>query len=384
MFCSWQALIVLLVSALLCQPTIGKNRQSLDISGTYDQTHERRCKCWGSGQCNCVHEGCTYVERFTFGPPDADGYFAASIGGQDRSCFNNTVQPFTLSVDSAGRVLGGFHFEGEYPAVSVEEFNPLKLEQEMDMVVVGNVFGFSGGPPAHRAIVIERHNVTVCDTREFLDGKCEPGHPRYICRDVFSYCSGGNCLTKNLDLLSPKKDAFFSPFSATALNGTYELSPHESSPDCPKELSVYQFGSQVGIGASQRDMHLARVVDTSMAWEEAGSVQFQTQCSGIEWHMDMAVAGEIREEQHAMEMTLYLMLPWHDEGRIEVEKCVMRRGVAPRLFAETCHNNATVIVLGVLLMLACIVGGVLAGLFLFFRRKYIETKITRQYEIFQG
>ncbi len=101
--------------------------------------------------------------------------------------------------------------------------------QDMNVVVIGNVFGFNHNPAGNRlvcskwavvencelnarvrrAIVIDRQNITICSTKSFLDHTCTPGRPRYTCRDVFSYCSGGKCLNENLELLSPKSDAFF-------------------------------------------------------------------------------------------------------------------------------------------------------------------------------
>eukprot|EP00961_Rhodomonas_salina_P211513 2855982-Rhodomonas_salina.1 len=180
----------------------------------------------------------------------------------------------------------------------------------------------------------------------------------------------------------------------------------------------------------------------------------------------MALAGEFEEVDHEMQLTVFLMLPWHDEGVIEVEKCVMRATIAPKMFANGCSHTTVVVgarpqplmcsallcsallcsalcvssvccallccaavrsfacslcvfcassvrllcvfcassacllcvfcvcvvltraawgqVLAVLLFLALFLAGGLAALFLLFRRKYIETKITRQYEIFQG
>jgi hypothetical protein len=38
------------------------------------------------------------------------------------------------------------------------------------------------------------------------------------------------------------------PVKSTGLNGTYVLSPAESSASCPANISVYQFGTLIGLG----------------------------------------------------------------------------------------------------------------------------------------
>jgi hypothetical protein len=38
------------------------------------------------------------------------------------------------------------------------------------------------------------------------------------------------------------------PVKSTGLNGTYVLSPAASSSSCPANISVYQFGTQIGLG----------------------------------------------------------------------------------------------------------------------------------------
>ena len=54
-------------------------------------------------------------------------------------------------------------------------------------------------------------------------------------------------------------DSFSPPVTATGLNGTYVLSDKESSLKCPQNMTVYQFGAQLGLGWAQEDMRMARM-----------------------------------------------------------------------------------------------------------------------------
>jgi len=204
---SWS--LCLVVAFAVVQPSHGK-RMPLDVAGSYDETMISGCHCWGH-HCACAKDGCNYVGRFKMDSPDGGGFFNVSMGATDRKCLNSTFGPFQLHVDSAGFILGGVHV-GVSPKDKITHFNPLRLEQDMTVMVIGNVFGFNHNPAGLRAIVLDRHNLTICQTKSFIDGSCTPGRPRYTCRDVFSYCSGGKCLDENLELLSPKADAYFAQY----------------------------------------------------------------------------------------------------------------------------------------------------------------------------
>lgn len=41
-----------------------------------------------------------------------------------------------------------------------------------------------------------------------------------VCIDKFAHCTGGDCANKNLDLLSPRNDAFFSRLTTTGPSET--------------------------------------------------------------------------------------------------------------------------------------------------------------------
>ncbi len=45
----------------------------------------------------------------------------------------------------------------------------------MDLMLIGDVLGFNGGPAGYRHSVIMRHNITICGTDDFLAGTCTPG-----------------------------------------------------------------------------------------------------------------------------------------------------------------------------------------------------------------
>ncbi len=56
--------------------------------------------------------------------------------------------------------------------------------QEMDLMLVGDVLGFDGGPAGYRHSVIMRRNITICGTDEFVAGTCTPGTPALRCFDA--------------------------------------------------------------------------------------------------------------------------------------------------------------------------------------------------------
>ena len=131
----------------------------------------------------------------------------------------------------------------------------------MDLVILGDVLGFNGGPVGFRHSTIMRRNITICSSDDFVAGKCTMGAERFICSNSFAYCSSGDCNGKNKDQLSPWWNDFFARLSTTALNGTYDLVTDKSSPDCPGNISAWQYGTQLGFGYAPHDMHLTRLVD---------------------------------------------------------------------------------------------------------------------------
>ena len=137
-----------------------------------------------------------------------------------------------------------------------------------------------------------RENITVCGTQEFLDNKCTPGQERLVCVEKFAYCAQGDCATTNLKKLSPEADFVSPPVKATGLNGTYLLSPADSSARCSANISVYQFGTQIGLGWGKDDMLIARLSawlpDKNAAHE---CVNFFTECNGLQWAFERAHVG---------------------------------------------------------------------------------------------
>jgi hypothetical protein len=96
------------------------------------------------------------------------------------------------------------------------------VDQDLDMFMMGWVEGFNGAPAGFRYTTITRQNVTICDTTSYIQGTCSLGHERFVCYDSFSICSGGDCATRNRNLLSPASN-YFARFTTTGLNGTYDL-----------------------------------------------------------------------------------------------------------------------------------------------------------------
>ncbi|KAJ1493423.1 hypothetical protein T484DRAFT_2762857 [Baffinella frigidus] len=154
----------------------------------------------------------------------------------------------------------------------IQTFDPEALDQEMDVMVLGNVLGFNSNPAGFQHSVIMQQNITICSGHEMDTDTCAPGHERLVCIDKFAHCTGGDCANKNLDLLSPRNDAFFSRLTTTGLHGDYDLVKATSSAKCPVNMTVHQFGTQLGLGIMGKDLHMTRLVDRSMAGEDASCV----------------------------------------------------------------------------------------------------------------
>ena len=193
----------------------------LDIGGIYNRASVARChsgpwSCNGAQSC-CTTEGCVYQEQLKMTSPSADGSISATVTAADQSCYTGSMGPWKLSVDTCGRVMGGFNF------ATKSSFDHSLTDQDLDLFVMGWVQGFNGAPPGYRYTTVTRQNVTICDSGAFVQGTCTLGRERFVCYEDFAVCSGGDCAGRNLNILSPASDAFFARFSTTGLNGTYDL-----------------------------------------------------------------------------------------------------------------------------------------------------------------
>ena len=115
----------------------------LDISGDYNTVQKQTCRCWGQAQgrpCYCAAPGCQYVEQVSATPPGKDGVFQLTMQAADESCYTGQQGPFDLFVDRCGAVLTG----ASWHARSNATFNPQALDQEVDLLLTGNVLGFDG------------------------------------------------------------------------------------------------------------------------------------------------------------------------------------------------------------------------------------------------
>lgn len=218
--------------------------------------------------------------------------------------------PDQSHVDQCGRIIGGALWEtpsGGHREGPPVMFDPSKLSQDLDLVMIGDVLGFNGGPAGFRHNTIMRRNMTICSNRDFISGNCTLGQERFVCTDSFAYCAGGDCKDKNKWALSPGSDAFFARLSTTALNGTYDVVADKSSSACPSDISAFHYGSQLGLGFAPHDMHLTRIVDTSMATEKADCIQFYSLCNGLQFHFDKAYAGRAYQEGSNIFLNMHII-----------------------------------------------------------------------------
>lgn len=338
---------VLVFAALLLVRAQASSSGALDVSGEYTGVRPRHCHCDTSDKdCDCASPGCAYTERLTLTQP-TNGIFQLTVQAKTSECWSGKDGPYDMDVNRCGAVLGGFRWSQGGPA-----FDPNAKEQEIDLMVFGNVLGFGGAPAGFEHNVIMRQNITICGTKEFIDGTCTPGQERLVCIDKFAYCSKGACANENLKKLSPMADSFSPPVTATGLNGTYVLSDKESSLKCPQNMTVYQFGAQLGLGWAQEDMRMARMSswlpDTDPANE---CVSFFTACNGLQFGetssltfyvlrkcvltalrvlkiiagFDRAHVGSFsRDKDNHYTMTMFDVVPVPDSGSLSLSKCVFR------------------------------------------------------------
>jgi len=319
--------------------------------------------------------------------PNAMGQLNLTMGATDLTCYTGSHGPYPTYVDSCWRVMAGAMWEapggGGHGPISY--FDPEKLDQDMDLVLMGNVLGFNGGPAGFRHSIIMRRNITVCGTKDFLAGNCTVGQERFVCADSFAYCAGGDCATKNKWELSPSGGDFFARLSTSALNGTYDLVADKSSPACPPDISAYHFGTQLGLGNAPHDMHLTRVVDASMVTEKADCIQFHSECNGLQMHFEEAFTGRAYREGSSMMMSIHMIRPRPANDLLEVSKCVFKgRDKAPQLVKVVPDKTGAVIGLSVTLSLFILGAAGLGCCCLSYRRRYIESKIDRAYDVFQS
>ena len=368
--------------ALVALSSCAASPGPLDVAGDYNGVQLQECNCWQSEgrPCLCASPGCKYVEQLSLSTPTIYGVLQATIHATDSRCYSGKMGPLDMDVDRCGAVVAGASWQNA-------SFDANALDQQVDLMIAGNVLGFGGAPASFQHTVIMRQNITICGTREFLEGKCEPGQERLVCFEKFAFCAQGDCASKNKGLLSPSADRFSPPVTSTGLNGTYELVAELSSDLCPTNISVYQFGSSLGLGWSVHGMRMARL----SAWlpdEDATHecVNFFTGCNGLQFGFERAHVGNFRRDADGKyTMTVFDVLPVPDSGRLSLSKCVFRGSkVLPPLIDQYANDHAAVIVLSILLALTCFLAAGLLVCCLKYRREYVDTKIARHYDIFQG
>lgn len=303
----------------------------------------------------------------------------------ESSCYKGSWGPHQSHADQCGRILSGAMWEApgggrKFPPTM---FDPNALSQDMDLVMMGDVLGFNGGPAGFRHNTIMRRNITICSTRDFLAKNCTPGEERFVCTESFAYCASGDCAEKNKWNLSPGSDTFFARLSTTALNGTYDIVAKESSPSCPETLSAYQFGTQLGLGYAPHDMHMTRIVDTSMSTESADCVQFYSVCNGLQFHFDKAYAGRAYQEGSNLMLSLHVIAAEEGGDLLKVDKCKYKsQDKAPEMVHIVPDKTGAVIGLSITLTIFILGAAGLGCCCLSYRRRYIESKIDRAYDVF--
>ena len=358
----------------------------LDVAGDYNVVQKEHCHCWGheNDACGCAQPGCEYTEQLSLSSPDPKtGVFQVKMHAAAPDCYSGQRGPFDMDVDRCGAVIAGGSWHPE------QAFDPRAKDQELDLMLAGNVLGFGGAPPGFQHTLIMRHNITICDTEEFLDGNCTVGAERLVCVERFAYCAHGDCGQKNLDKLSPSTDSFAPPVTATGLNGTYVLSAADSSVRCPPNISVYQFGGDLGLGWAPDDMRMARLsawLPDKDAYVRQECVSFFTACSGLQFSFERAHVGNfVRGAGGKTALNVYDVLPAPDSSKLALSKCVFHSTGPVPVLIDTCYSqHTTVTVLSVLLALTLLAAGVLLFLCLRYRREYVDTKVSRHYDIFNG
>ena len=365
----------------------GKSLLPLDVSGDYNSVRREHCWCRQSQghTCNCAQPGCEYVEQLSLTQPSPEGIFKLTTHAASGGCYSGSSGPYMMEVDRCGAVFSGGRWN--HSTFENTSFDPSKKDQEIDLMIAGNILGFGGAPAGFQHTIILRQNITICGTQELLDGRCTPGEERLICFEKFAYCAQGNCATKNRQKLSPLADSFSPPVTSTGLNGTYQLSVEDSSERCPSNISVYQFGTQIGLGWAQNDMRMARL----SAWlpdkdARHECVSFFTQCDGLQFQFERAHVGNFaRDKNNKYVMTMFDVLPVPDSGQLYISKCMFRAGsTSPPLIDIYANQHVTVVILSIFLGFSLLAAGGLGACVYWYRRQYLDTKITRHYDIFQG
>ena len=115
-------------------------------------------------------------------------------------------------------------------------------------------------------------------------------------------------------------------------------------------------------------------------------VSFFSHCNGVQWSFDRAHMGSFaRGKDNKYVMTMFDMLPVPENSRISLSKCVFRAAtVSTPLIDIYASEHTTVVVLGIFLALVVLLAGGLLVCCLKYRRDYVDTKISRHYDIFQG
>mmetsp|Transcript_32326 Transcript_32326/g.76804 ORF Transcript_32326/g.76804 Transcript_32326/m.76804 type:complete len:385 (+) Transcript_32326:42-1196(+) len=375
-----------LLAALAALSSVSSTRQApLDVGGSFDEVSASKCFDWGHTNGTCVLEGCTYTPQVVLTTPDAKGVLNYTVQGSDTSCWKGKMGPFPMSVDQCGRILGGAGGTGEKWWEHIQTFDPEALDQEMDVMVLGNVLGFNSNPAGFQHSVIMQQNITICSGHEMDTDTCAPGHERLVCIDKFAHCTGGDCANKNLDLLSPRNDAFFSRLTTTGLHGDYDLVKATSSAKCPVNMTVHQFGTQLGLGIMGKDLHMTRLVDRSMAGEDASCVQFYSVCSGLQFHFEEGFVGRFLREDDKYSMEVFQIRPSAGSQLLELNKCILAaRNPAPQIVEEYVNQHPVVVLLSILLVFVSLVAAGLLSCCLTYRQQIIAVKTQQAYDIFQN
>jgi hypothetical protein len=129
------------------------------------------------------------------------------LGRSDQQTTANEASRGTARCSLNSPATAGIGGKGDDWWKHPEHFDPEKLDQDMDVMVMGNVLGFEGNPAGFEHAVIMQQNLTICSTDELAKGTCTPGHERLVCVERFAYCAGGDCKGKNVEALSPRDDA---------------------------------------------------------------------------------------------------------------------------------------------------------------------------------
>jgi hypothetical protein len=357
-----------------------RNAGPLDVSGDYNLVRRQRCYC-PDRTCSCAKPGCQYSEQLSLSKPSETGAFQMTMRAADQGCYSGQMGPFDLDVDRCGTVFAGASW-----SASTSSFDPSAKDQEVDLLLAGSIMGFGGAPAGFKHTLIMRRNITVCDTEKFLEGSCIPGDDKFFCVERFASCAQGDCATTNKDTLSPSLDSFMPSVAGTGLNGTYQLSAADSSQACPPNITVYQFGAEVGLGWAQDSMQMTRL----SAWlpekdDSHECLSFFTACSGLQLDFRDAHIGSFVREKDRTVLSMYRVVPVQASARLALSKCVFVSDDPSSTLINVCRSeHTTVVVLSIVvgLMLVCAAG--LLVCCLKYRRDYVDSKISRHYDVFQG